>query len=254
MVLIIGVGHDGGVLVDADLGQALQVAQLQRRGWAIMMMGGIPERGGQGRSLSVDDLRPLLSLGLGLAGRGARFMRGLRDLGDRVADVLDRHDRFHRGGHPEVGDADTQTRNCQEDGSIPFSVCAVRRCWSEWRRETFACGLSQQAAVAEGSLIRVVAGRAGAALTKPGRASTARWRGSGERGGKEYARNRRFTSFIWDTGSNLVDMGRAQRAPLPFGGGGNFREVYESRTGRPRGKPAAYSWQCCRDTARLLIR
>jgi hypothetical protein len=110
----------------------------------------------------------------------------------------------------------------------------VRRCWSEWRRETFACGLSQQAAVAEGSLIRVVAGRAGAALTKPRRASTARWRGSGERGGKEYARNRRFTSFIWDTGSNLVDMGRAQRAPLPFGGGGNFREVYESRTGRPR--------------------
>jgi hypothetical protein len=96
----------------------------------------------------------------------------------------------------------------------------VRRYWSEWRRETFACGLSQQAAVAEGSLIRVVAGRAGAALTKPGRASTARWRGSGERGGKEYARNRRFTSFIWDTGSNLVDTGRAQCAPLPLGAAG----------------------------------
>ena len=32
----------------------------------------------------------------------------------------------------------------------------------------------------------------GAALTKPGRVSTARWRGSGERDGKEYARNRRY--------------------------------------------------------------
>ena len=32
-----------------------------------------------------------------------------------------------------------------------------------------------------------------AALTKPGRVSTARWGGSGERGGKVYARNRRFT-------------------------------------------------------------
>lgn len=31
-----------------------------------------------------------------------------------------------------------------------------------------------------------------AALTKPGRASTARWCGSGERDGKEYARNRRL--------------------------------------------------------------
>jgi hypothetical protein len=31
-----------------------------------------------------------------------------------------------------------------------------------------------------------------AALTKPGRASTARWSGPGERCGKEYARNRRL--------------------------------------------------------------
>jgi hypothetical protein len=60
----------------------------------------------------------------------------------------------------------------------------------------------------------VVAGRAGAALAKPGRRSTARWGGSGERGGKEYARNRRFTSFTWATGSNLADLGRARRAPL----------------------------------------
>lgn len=37
--------------------------------------------------------------------------------------------------------------------------------WFEWRWETFAWGLSQQDAVAEGSLIRVAAGRAGAILT-----------------------------------------------------------------------------------------
>ena len=49
--------------------------------------------------------------------------------------------------------------------------------------------LSQQGGEAGGSLIREAPGRAGAAPTKPGRASTARWCGSGERGGEEYARN-----------------------------------------------------------------
>ena len=46
----------------------------------------------------------------------------------------------------------------------------------------------------------------GAALTKPGRASTARWCGSGERDGKEYERNQRFTSLKVSTGlPNLAD-------------------------------------------------
>src|SRR5205823_2023263 len=49
--------------------------------------------------------------------------------------------------------------------------------------------LSQRGGEAGGSLTREAPGRAGAAPTKPGRASTARWRGSGERGGEEYARN-----------------------------------------------------------------
>jgi hypothetical protein len=49
--------------------------------------------------------------------------------------------------------------------------------------------LSQQGRRAGGSLIREAPGRAGAAPTKPGRVSTARWRGSGERDGEEYARN-----------------------------------------------------------------
>src|SRR5690349_10534238 len=59
-----------------------------------------------------------------------------------------------------------------------------------------------------------------AALTKPGHSSTARWGGSGERGGKEYARNRRFTSLKARTGSNLADMGRERRAPARHDGRG----------------------------------
>ena len=44
---------------------------------------------------------------------------------------------------------------------------------------------------AEGSLIREMPGRVGAALTTPGRVSIARWGGSGKRDEEEYARNRR---------------------------------------------------------------
>jgi hypothetical protein len=51
--------------------------------------------------------------------------------------------------------------------------------------------LSQQGGEAGGSLTREAPGRVGAALTKPGRASTARWCGSGERSEEEYARNQR---------------------------------------------------------------
>lgn len=44
-------------------------------------------------------------------------------------------------------------------------------------------------AVAEGSLIRETPERVGAALTKPGRVSTAEWCGSGKRGTKVDVRN-----------------------------------------------------------------
>ena len=65
--------------------------------------------------------------------------------------------------------------------------------------------LSQQDGGAEASLIRVVPGVAGAALTKPGRPGTARWGGSGERGGKEYARNRRY--YVLHLGHRLKSGG-----------------------------------------------
>jgi hypothetical protein len=52
--------------------------------------------------------------------------------------------------------------------------------------------LSQQGSEAGGSLTREAPVRVGAAPTKPGRVSTARWCGSGERGEEEYARNQRY--------------------------------------------------------------
>jgi retron-type reverse transcriptase len=60
----------------------------------------------------------------------------------------------------------------------------------------------------------VVPGRVEAALTKPGRASTARWCGSGERDGEEYERNRRCYVPLSVTGSNLADLGRKRCAPV----------------------------------------
>ena len=61
---------------------------------------------------------------------------------------------------------------------------------------------------AEGSLIPGTRGRVEAALTTTGRASTARWSGSGERDGKAYVRNQRLNaSQEQTTSSNLADLG-----------------------------------------------
>jgi hypothetical protein len=54
----------------------------------------------------------------------------------------------------------------------------------EWRWETCTCGPSQRSAEAGGSLSREVSVRVGAAPTKPGCVSTARWRGLGEHGSR----------------------------------------------------------------------
>ena len=73
-----------------------------------------------------------------------------------------------------------------------------------------ACGLSQQAVEAGGSLIREAPGRVGAALTTTGRVGTARRPGSGKRDGKVQAElNQWSTPRKSRAGSNLVDMGRA---------------------------------------------
>jgi len=64
----------------------------------------------------------------------------------------------------------------------------------------------------------------GAALTKPGCVSTARWRGSGQRDGEEYARNLRCKAPQRFTDSNLVDAGREQCVTAALVLAGNFRE------------------------------
>ncbi|WP_405811243.1 winged helix-turn-helix domain-containing protein [Streptomyces sp. NBC_00210] len=78
----------------------------------------------------------------------------------------------------------------RRSGRGSSSSCAVRRCVS--------CGgerpslLTCRGREVELRAAWVMPGRAGAALTKPGCASTARWCGSGERDGEEYARSRRL--------------------------------------------------------------
>ncbi len=101
----------------------------------------------------------------------------------------------------------------------------MRRCDSSGGERPSPLFLSQQGSGAEGSLIRVMTERAGAALTKPGRASTARWSGSGERNGEEYARNRCETAPLCGTGSNLADLGRERRVPALHDGRGTPEAV-----------------------------
>jgi len=71
-------------------------------------------------------------------------------------------------------------------------------------------GLSQQVVEAEGSLTREAPGRAGAALTTPGRLGTTRRVGSGKQDGTVYeCRNQRWNPLKRKcAGSNLVDVGR----------------------------------------------
>jgi hypothetical protein len=57
--------------------------------------------------------------------------------------------------------------------------------------------------------------RVGAALTKPGRVSTARWCGSGERDGEEYGQEPASTSLKGLPAPNLADMGRVRCVTLP---------------------------------------
>ena len=110
--------------------------------------------------------------------------------------------------------------------------------------------LSQQGGEAGGSLTREAPGRAGAAPTKPGRGSTARWRGSGERDEEEYARNQRYTSLkglpaqIW-----RIRAGSGAH-PFPRCGGGELlgglmdvcREATVKCCGVAVARPQGQSW------------
>ena len=70
-----------------------------------------------------------------------------------------------------------------------------------------------------------------AALTTTGRVGTSRRRGSGKQDETPYERNQCLTPRKSSTGSNLEDMGRVQRTPLP---GGDSEAEFRVSVGRPR--------------------
>jgi hypothetical protein len=77
----------------------------------------------------------------------------------------------------------------------------------------------------------------GAAATKPGRSSTARWVGSGKRDARVYERNRRFTSRNEAPARNLADLGRTRCAPAPSCRSGELpeRSVFAGPEGHGEG-------------------
>ena len=88
---------------------------------------------------------------------------------------------------------------------------------------------------AEGSLTRGTPVKAEAALTTTGRARTVRWRGSGKRDGKVYARNqRRKASQEKTTSSNLTDGGWVATRTRPAWPGGELFGRLMSPARRPQ--------------------
>ena len=75
--------------------------------------------------------------------------------------------------------------------------------------------LSQQGGVAEGSLIRVVPGRAGAALTKPGPSVLPDGAGPASVAERSTRGTGALRASGFGPGWNLADVGRARRVP-PF--------------------------------------
>src|SRR6476659_2581631 len=75
----------------------------------------------------------------------------------------------------------------------PRIMCATRRLKSNGGERPSSPGRRSDWVEAEGSLIREMLGRVGAALTTPGRVGTARRCGSGQRDEKAYARNQCLT-------------------------------------------------------------
>jgi hypothetical protein len=109
-------------------------------------------------------------------------------------------------------------------------MCATRRLKSNGGERPSSPGRSDWVE-AEGSLIREMPGRVGAALTTPGRVGTARRCGSGQRDEKAYARNQCLTPLngppaqIWRIW--LAAMRTRRRVAVP----GNFWPRCDNRSG-----------------------
>jgi hypothetical protein len=114
------------------------------------------------------------------------------------------------------------------------------------RKEESAHGLSQQVAEAGGSPTLEAQGRAGAAPTTTGWASTTRWLRPGKRDGEvQHDVNQWWNPLKRVTGSNLVDTGRGAvhaygrlRSRLARAGG----EAMGKNCGVPMARPQGKSW------------
>src|SRR4029077_8105031 len=105
----------------------------------------------------------------------------------------------------------------------PKTMCATRRLKSNGGERPSSPGRRSGWVEAEGSLIREMLGRVGAALTTPGRVGTARRCGSGQRDETVYARNQCLTPLngppaqIW-----RIWAGRGAHLPPCSAGGGEL--------------------------------
>src|SRR3954463_8551675 len=161
---------------------------------------------------------------------------GLR--AQRAAGQAGQHRRIpfagdQRGQNRPPGDPE---RIGDHGGQLDQGVCAPRGADVRVEvRDRHPLTLSWQGGEAEGSPLRKVPGWVGAALTKPERASTARWFGFGERDGKEYARNPRYYVSQVSTGRNLADMAGSGAQPVGRSlgpGGNNFWAGLDAPAGR----------------------
>src|ERR1035437_6749817 len=85
---------DGGVLFDADVGEGLEIAELQGHGLSSHERGGFDELGrGVELAFGVDDLGAALALSLGLLGHGAEHVLRHVDLLDLDGDDFDAEGR-----------------------------------------------------------------------------------------------------------------------------------------------------------------
>jgi hypothetical protein len=92
-----------------------------------------------------------------------------------------------------------------------------------------------------------------AAPTTTGRASTVRWSGSGKRDGKVYERNQRLNAPQENPPAQTWQIWAGQQR-VSASWCGELPGRLASSAGRPRGKPAAYSWRGCRGKAGHLTR
>jgi hypothetical protein len=121
---------------------------------------------------------------------------------------------------------------------------APQRSGGDERAPPLAC--RSRLVEAEGSLTVEMHARVGAALTTTGRVGTTRRPGSGKRDEKVYERNQCQSTVVLPLARTWWMWAGLQRT-LSLGSD-SILGISGSRR-RPRGRPAAYLWRCCRGIA-----